>query len=161
MPTKNIYVSESDLAVWEEAQSRLKGSISSLVISCIRKRLEKMKVEMAELEKISFKKSGQRSEPAFFGTWLVHPDKELKAETDNSGVLWALGITYALARTSKGRLAVLRYSGDGTAELEHYDDFEDMKAARIDSGRYSAYPENVLDAFAAVIDEDSKPILDI
>jgi hypothetical protein len=92
---------------------------------------------------------------AFWGAWLTD---NLTTEDES----WNGSLTFALARTSKGQLAVYETSGldaDGslsdsaTAKLEVRADF-----AAIRSGDY---PEDIIAAFATVLGEEYEIEMDI
>ena len=91
------------------------------------------------------------------GRWLIHPDEDLKAGEDTTGVAWNQHVTYSALKTKGGKIGI--YTIDERAGNEEncntfalYDTFEEFRDATMDSGRYNLYPENVIAAVADALD---------
>jgi hypothetical protein len=157
MPTRNIYLSESDLALWDEAQQRLKPSVSSVLVECLRRRVNEAKAEAGELDKIVVDTypDGRHQSVSFFGTWIIPPSNELMADDSNT--------TYALARTAKGRIAAYTYTSDEDLNYESasLDDFDDIELLRTVNYVTHAYPDEIIAAFEAALGIDDPIELDI
>jgi len=44
LPNKTIYIKDSELPIWNRAQEELGGSVSSVVVECLKERLETMAI---------------------------------------------------------------------------------------------------------------------
>lgn len=72
MPNKTIYVKEADLSVWNQAQERLGDSISSIVIECLKERLEESRA----------RKGRRTDEVEAMKTLLAEINEDLKLDVE-------------------------------------------------------------------------------
>lgn len=134
MPSKGVYVSETDLPIWEKAQTELGESVSSAILDCLRRRVaaaEARKAGMGKLTVTAETPTGRIIEKSFFGTWLISPDEEWAPDSDDfePGEYWMGGGYLAVAETAKGNYAVYYYSrGQDGGELTVYPSLERLFA---------------------------------
>lgn len=164
MPNKTIYVQESDLALWDRAQSELGDSVSAILTDCLRRKLEEAsrQPQAAGLERITLEIWEPDGSPllkkSFFGRWLV---SGALANHDDSGIQWDLWVHYAVVQSQKGRIVVYQVNeSTQSMRMEVHEDFEAMKLARSDSG-CPKYPMNIVALTAEALAQDYEIELDI
>ncbi len=161
MPNKNIYVRESDVGLWEEAERLAGGSLSRLIADRLRdyvegqKRVEQMKAEMqTEMEPIELALGGYTIPTRgvrFTGRWLVTPGDEMRSFEPGSD----LEAYYCVAFTRRGKIAVYvaHVNGRFDATLDTYSSFEEAEEHGV--------PKDILAAARAEVDPDYVEELDI
>ncbi len=167
MPNTTLYVKEADLPLLEKAKTKLGDSLSSIFVDCLRQRMDHQPPARGKTAKITLET--RRSQGAltirktFEGRWLIDANDDLRAEQEeNSAIRWDSHVTYELAQTKKGALVVYvcdPEDNDGTATMEIYGDFEELKSAEADG--CPLYPENVIAAFADALGQPYAINLDI
>jgi post-segregation antitoxin (ccd killing protein) len=121
MARVNVYLPD-DLA--EELESVESLNVSAVCQRALRDELKVMQtIAATESERIEWTiedASGNVRTVAFAGRWLVRPDEDTQIN----------GITYGVALTARGRIAVM-YEGRGGegAGLSDFDDLDDVAAA--------------------------------
>lgn len=165
MPQKTIYLSSDDLAIWEQAQKEIGESMSAIVSKCLKERLNIAKEAAQAAERIEVEVRRRYAAPrkkAFKGEWIVG-DHSLGVPPENTDptISYEVNSQYSLARSAKGKLVVYTFTDD-YADLNVYENFDELKSSCVDdAGLYQRYPDNVISAFAAGLDEDFVEELDI
>jgi hypothetical protein len=153
MPTKNIYIKESDVPLVERAEKNLPpdSSLSSLFVEFLKERFPAGLTRGSKLQKIKLSVGDPPITKVFEGTWLFGNGDRfgIHAEPDeNSFVQWSSKVYYSAALTKKGQIAMYEWDEDDeTGRMEVFKDFDEIREALIDN-RYPAYPENILAAVA-------------
>ena len=103
MPNKNIYVSESDLPLFEEAQELAKGNLSSVIVHALRQYVKLERIRQGGFEEITVKVNpdGLFTKKRFQGRLLTR--MRFRVERDGTNRV----VTYMVYLTSKGNWAVL------------------------------------------------------
>ena len=75
MPKKTVYVRESDLELWEEAEKMAKESLSGLLAVALREYVTQQRARDGEMGRIVVEVADDEDSPlvkkAFTGTWLM------------------------------------------------------------------------------------------
>ena len=128
MAQKTIYLPESAVSVWEDAKETLGASMGAIVRDCLKKKLAEaraIKVLAAngfEMIVIDVEDGDRVLQKSFKGYWLF---EDLKPENDGDGVYWPGSVTFSVARTSKGSLAVyVRDARNDAGDLHVFSTFE-------------------------------------
>lgn len=161
MPQKTIYVPADHIEIFERAQKELSESLSSIIVGCLKKRLNLAEETQSECYRIVIEQfSGPNDVPqrmAFKGRWLVGDHAsgvEGKATVLVRGTVESYHkYQYSLARTARGRLGVY-FISDVERGLEVYENFGELSAARIMGTDEQLIPNDVLAVFAHALGED-------
>lgn len=135
MGRANIYVRGEDEEVWGRAE-KLAGepSTSRVITQALRAYVRSR--EGNPMERLTFEVEigGEKLTKAFVGRWLIQPGEEYRSkhEADDlmSGTLVAVGTTFALAETAKGKILILTDFLRGQS-FEVFDDFDDAEKAYV------------------------------
>lgn len=106
-PTKTLYVKESDLPLWEEAETFAQAhsqSVSVVVANALRSTLPALKAADTDgdYERLEVGVGEDRSRTeAFLGRWLVPPESDLRSGVEGADA----GACYGVALTAKGSIA--------------------------------------------------------
>jgi hypothetical protein len=167
MPTRTVYVKESDLPMWDRAVKEL-GNVSQVVGDCIKNALErKMSTQTVEkMEKIvlDFWDNDSDYSPtvkkSFMGRWLI---QDVRAEDDNTSISWDAGTEYSVAQSKTGKIvAYITHCHQGfKPSYDTYDSFDHFKDATDGSGQCPVFPSNVIALTAAALGEPYEIELDI
>ena len=164
---KTLYVKEADVSIWERAEKLAPEGVSPLVTALLRDFVAKNEVSENGFERITIESRGKKGGPAvrksFVGRWLVPPGTNLFAEQDDSGLHWNSRVSYAVAQTKAGRLAVYEYEPKNEAAttcFAVYNSFEEFRNSRIQNC-HPRYPQNVIAVVAEAIGRPYTIELDI
>jgi hypothetical protein len=182
MANKTLYVKDSDLPIWEQAEKIAVNGVSSLVTMLLKTYVDQhpvpdeqgmmtITVECRHFLTIEgFQDTANTVKKSFVGRWLISPEEKLTqtyATTETN--LFAPNF-YAIAQTKKGAIAVYegddRGGDDRAAELNHYRTFEEFQEAQLLDERQQPtgrprYPENVIAAVAEALQREYVVHLDI
>lgn len=150
MPKKTIYVRESDMPLWEEAE-KLGGNVSGLIADALRRYVEEEKrrketgMKMIEVD-VSGHPASQRVR--FEGRWLVEPDQDRTRPDDPAG---EDGFYYGVALTKRGKIAVYIDNANWPSKDARLDTYPSLDGAVVEGG----LPEEIYErAEAAMMDLD-------
>ena len=156
MPNKTIYVKDSDVELWNEAEQLAGESMSAFIADALRSHvaIARRRKELGDqMERITIDMSdkyGERTWTAgFTGTWLVYPDDDSRTAEEG----WDSGVAWGVALTQKNRIAVFtRHVNTDDSQFEHYDSISDA-AGKV--------PGDILSQAAGALGEDYVVELDI
>jgi hypothetical protein len=137
--TRTLYVREEDQAVWDKAKEVVGDSLSNYLTTHLRKLVVSYEAAAHGTERIllTFREDGIPRTKAFYGRWLISPDKpfekfawdSFRDDYDRSDSTF-----YSVALTVKNRVAVFRFGerkSDGTftwGSLLSFDSFEEANS---------------------------------
>jgi len=167
MAQKTIYLPDSALVVWESAQQELGESMSTLVVDCLTRKIERNEQLKAAkkkgMKRIVVKVADDSNsevirKKAFIGRWLVG---DLKPVAEDRALHYDGGLTVSAALTQNSAIAVYweNQHNDDNKELKVYRDFDAFKNAKTNG--FADNPVNLVFAVAAELDEDFEEELDI
>jgi hypothetical protein len=183
---KTLYVKDSDLPIWDQAEKLALHGVSSLVMMLLKTYVAQhptpdeqgMITIVVECRHrfwggVQFRTEVHPLKKSFVGRWLIPPEEKLTQEYGSTETP-DLPLFFAIAQTKKGAIVVYEgddTSTDGWAELNHYRTFEEFQEAQIpadfaipDNQKEPTgprYPENVIAAVAAALQRDYVVHLDI
>jgi len=125
--TRTLYVREEDQSVWDKAKEIVGDSLSNYLTTHLRTLVASHEAATRGTERIvlTFRDAGLPRTKAFYGQWLIPPDKPFAGRARS---------LYAVALTAKNRIAVFRFGErktDGTftwGNLCSFDSFEEADA---------------------------------
>ena len=137
MPKKTIYVRESDLALWKEAEELAQESLSGLLADALREYVMTRRAREGEMGRIVVEIAEDGDSPvvkkAFTGTWVVED-----FGSDDEQVM--AGTLYDVALSEKGAVVVFPHSrNDDPQAMFIFDSFEDFEGA-------GEFPEDLVSA---------------
>jgi len=180
MANKTLYVKDSDLPIWEQAEKLALNGVSSLVTMLLKTYVDQhpipdeqgmitITVECRHLRTSDgFQDSANAVKKSFVGRWLIPPEEQLTKTYSSTETTRFVPCFYAVAQTKKGAIAV--YEGESGAyessELNHYRTFEEFQEAQSLNERQEPtgrprYPENVIAAVAEALQREYVVHLDI
>ena len=110
-PTKTLYVKETDLPLWEEAEAFAQAnsqSVSVVVANALRSTLPGLVAagNAPSFERLEVEVGPDRErKEAFLGRWLVVPDDDVRSGQSDQDA----GACFGIALTAKGNVAVYSY----------------------------------------------------
>jgi hypothetical protein len=140
--TRTLYVREEDQAVWDKAKEVIGDSLSSYLTTHLRSVVASHEAAARGKERIvlTFPDEGILRTKAFYGRWLIPPDKpfekwewnSFRNDYDRSEP----PTLFAVAQTAKNRIAVFRFGDrkdDGTFTWGNLWSFDSFEEANLDS----------------------------
>jgi hypothetical protein len=152
MPTRNIYVKDSDLPLIERAEKELGESLSAMFADCLR---SKLGPELpTTVERIKLDVGDPPITKVFQGRWLFGEGDGIKAEPDESGVTWSRHANYSAAQGKNGSIVIYTYDEyNEVGQMDIFGSFDELQNATDDHGAgYPKFPENVLAGVASALE---------
>ena len=154
MAQKTIYLPESAVATWDDAKEKLGESMGSIVNDCLERKLAEA-LAIKEMDANGFDRividvlddadRDRVRQKSFKGYWLF---EGLQPLNDGDGVFWAGSMTFSVARTAKGSLAVyIRDDKNDGGDLDVFETFEEFRDHQSDNIPFA--PQNIISAVAA------------
>jgi hypothetical protein len=105
---KTVYLRDEEVPIWERARELSGDKLSPVILGALRAFIVRTEAELRGFERIevAFKDGADHDLPkrkAFFGRWIIHPQKPFKEEIDE------FSYSTAIAETAKGGVVVLEH----------------------------------------------------
>lgn len=148
----SIYIPDEKVGLYEQAKEKLGDSISATFVRCLERELE---LRRRSVNRIVVEVEGENERPvskAFEGRWVIGKEDygEQFAWPEDSGLSGVCECSVAI--TKAGRIVVIQHFQGRLSDFQVFDDFDELKNATIDGGRYPMFPDGFIQSVATELD---------